>query len=214
MDGRVEGGGARTGLRIGLRGGAGSTGWDDGAGVIPRGHGPSRPLHETALALRGAGTTVGDSGLTGGEGSGEVDASSLRSVAELRTVFGAQETVGQREGRAVTQGQATAEEESRQRSGRVQREAESPSLVMGVRSSPPVRSRERSRDGGERRNDVSPVRSLWAGGLGEEEDGGGSREGRVATSEGRSADEQALSAGPEAAGRMRASEGRERREEE
>eukprot|EP00966_Prymnesium_polylepis_P174838 4046120-Prymnesium_polylepis.1 len=42
-------------------------------------------------------------------------------------------------------------------SGRVQR-AESPSLVMGVRASPPVRSRERCRDVEEKRGDVSPVR--------------------------------------------------------
>eukprot|EP00966_Prymnesium_polylepis_P262609 6065881-Prymnesium_polylepis.1 len=72
---------------------------------------------------------------------------------------------------------------------------------MGVRASPPVRSRERCRDVEEKRDDVSPVRGLWTGGMA----GGG---------DGLTADEQALSAGPEAAGRVRASERRERREEE
>eukprot|EP00966_Prymnesium_polylepis_P063449 1472044-Prymnesium_polylepis.1 len=47
--------GARTGLRIALRGGAGPTGWDDGAGALPRGYGPPRPLHRTVFALRETG---------------------------------------------------------------------------------------------------------------------------------------------------------------
>ena len=43
----------RLGPRLGLRGGTGSALADDGAGALPRGFGPPRPLHLTVHALRG-----------------------------------------------------------------------------------------------------------------------------------------------------------------